>query len=193
MTHPCVVSTTNTLSLLRTTDLTGPFEPDVPLSPDVYFSADTVQGMAQITLHPLEGGLVKAGLEVTGDPEWLSLNIGLGTGSFQTGDTVGIVADTRGSDSFATRPVLRSSRANDETVDTCLAEDFIFGGLPGTMILLHPVTTEDALAYGEAFHTLILPLPKRNISLTLNDLRLVHLDASSGIDLQAMTLGGLAV
>lgn len=192
MTHPCVAAITQSLSQLRADEYAGPIDPDTHLSPEVYFSIDTQQGTPQITLQELEGGLLKAALNVTGTPEWLTLNIGLGTGRFEIGDTIGLVTDFRGTDAFSTRPFIRSNR-DGEAHDTALAEEMVFGGQPSISTLLHSITSEDALGYGEAFHTLVIPLPKRNLSLSLYDLRMFHIDGAQGGGAHAATLGSLAV
>jgi hypothetical protein len=192
VTHPCIAATQDTLNALRAADISGHLDADTHLSPGVYFSVDRVRGNVEITLHPFDDGLLKAELKVTGNPEWLSLSIGLGTGTFNIDDTLGITADLRGVDAFSIRPFIRSARDN-ETHDTRFEEDLTFGDTPGTSILLHNVTSQDALSYGEAFHTLIMPLPRRDLTLNLHDFRLFHLNASSDLSKPAMRLGGLAI
>lgn len=179
--------------MLRATHLTGLLEDDTQISPGVYFSADTKGGNTRITLHPTEGGLLNADLKITGNPVWLTLNIGLGTGRFETGDTVGIVADLgNGDDTFNVQPFIRS---NDkvEQFDTVLAQTLAFGGTHGVTTLLHTIAAQDALSHGEAFHTLIIPLPKRDLSMKINDLRFLHIKAATSAHLQGTTLGGLAI
>lgn len=190
VTHPCVVFTANTIEKLRKTELSGPHDLDKRVTPEVYFSAETSQAGVEITLLPQEGGLLKAEILVSGNPEWLTLNIGLGSGNFEIGDTLGIAYDLRGSDEFSVQPFIRSSYDGVE-YDTALADDFRFGALPG--VLLHPITAEVPLTYSAAFHTLILPLPKRNSAFEIRNLRLFHVEASSGLAASVTTLGGLAV
>lgn len=192
VTHPCVVAATKTINALRAAKVTGAFDPAAHLSPQVYFSADFSQGGVEITLPPLPDGLLKAVISVAGQPEWLALNIGLGTGSFRAGDTLGIVADLRGTDAFRIQPFIRSD-CDGTQCDTTLVEDFTVGGDRGISTLLHPITAEDPITCGTAFHTLILPLPKRDIAVELYDLRLFHIDAATGLRARAVTLGGLAV
>ncbi|MBB3995885.1 hypothetical protein GGR95_003551 [Sulfitobacter undariae] len=191
MTHPCIASTAATISALRTANISGRLDADTRLSPSVYFSSDDKGGTADVTLYPHEGGLINAEIKVTGHPGWLSLNIGLGTGAFNEGDTLGIITDIRGTDTFNIRPYIRSSRNSDEQ-DTILSKDITFGGTPTISTLLHTVSPADALPHDEAYHTLILPLPIRDLSLVLNDLCLFHLGAESGLSEYSMTLGRLA-
>ena len=141
--------------------------------PGVYFSADLSQSDVKITLQDAGASLLKATIEVTGSPQWLSLNIELGEGSFAVGETVGLLTDTEAKDSFTIWPFLRSFREGFEN-DTPFSEALHFDTAPTVSTLLHQVASSDPLADGAGYHTLVLPLPAQSSAFTLRDMRVLH-------------------
>lgn len=180
MIHPCIAAVTSTLEHLRHMQATGPIVPGEHLLPGVYFSADLSQSDVKITLQDAENCLLQATTEVTGTPQWLSLNIELGEGSFAIVETVGLLADTQAEDTFTIWPFIRSFRAGIE-YDTPFGEALRFDATPTVTTLLHQLASGDPLADGAGYHTLVLPLPARSCAFTLRDMRVVHSQAIEAV------------
>lgn len=192
MTHPCVEATTNTLESLRAATLNGQCAIHEHFSPSIYFSSNLADDQISITLLPSDNGLLKADIKLQATPKWLTLCIELGTGVFSPGDVLGLVADLRTSDPFSSSAFIRSGPNSDDS-DTQLAQDLRFGAEPPVMTVLHQVTANNPLTYLSNMQTLLMPLPKRNLSFEIRDLRLFHIEAAAGLSLRAQTLGGLSV
>jgi len=171
--HPCIAAATSTLERLRHMQATGPVAPGEHLLPGVYFSADLSQSNVKITLQDAEGSLLQATTDVTGTPQWLSLNIELGEGSFAAEEILGLLAETQAEDPFTVWPFIRSFRAGIE-YDTPFSEALSFETAPTVSTLLHQVALGDPLAEGAGYHTLVLPLSVRSSSFTLRDMRVLH-------------------
>ena len=193
MTHPCVAKVAESVLVLRQSDLTGAIEENTHIVPEVYFSADSANGTAAVELLPRQDALLKVRVTVTGLPDWLTFNIGMGEGRFQPRDTLGVVAevstDLKAESDFRATPFIRS----DQMGDTHFAAGFALSTEAQPASLLHPVTSADALTYGSVYHTLVLPLPKRTMTLTVHALRLIHMDASEGLSAEMAKLGCFAV
>lgn len=187
MTHPCIQFANAAIATLRQSSVTGNITIGDHISPEIYFGADTEGADVSTTLHNTDTGLLNVSVEVSGDPEWLTLNIGLGSGAFQDGDTFGVVIDAQGSDSFESPAFIRSDFGT-YVEDTALADPVQFGTAHGLHTLLHPFGSADPIVYGSGYHTLVLPLPHRSLSLHLRDLRLFTTPTRG----QAATLGGFA-
>ncbi len=174
MIHPCIAAVTSTLERLRRMQATGPVAPGEHLLPGVYFSADLSQSDVKIVLQDAENGLLKATTEVTGTPQWLSLNIELGEGSFTVKETVGLLAEVQADTPFSIWPFIRSFRTGSE-YDTPFGEALNFNKLPTVTTLLHQIELGDLLADGSGYHTLVLPLPAQSNSFELHDMRVLHI------------------
>ena len=170
--HPCIAAATSTLERLRHMQATGPVAPGEHLVPGVYFSADLSQSDVKITLQNAEGSLLQAIIEVTGSPQWLSLNIELGEGSFAVEETVGLLVDTQAETPFSVELFIRSFREGFEH-DTPFSETLHFDTASTVSTLLHQVAPGDPLANGAGYHTLVLPLPAQNSAFPLRDMRVL--------------------
>lgn len=180
MIHPCIAAVTSTLEHLRYMQAAGPIAPGEHLLPGVYFSADLSQSDVNITLQTSEGSLLKAAIDVTGTPQWLSLNIELGEGSFIVEDSVCLLADTQSNTPFTVWPFIRSFRTGIE-YDTPFSEALPFDTTQTVTTLLKQLTSGEPLVDGAAYHTLVLPLPEQDSVFTLRDMRVVHNQAIEAV------------
>lgn len=194
MKHPCVVSTENTIRKLRMAKVTGDVEPNKHISPEIYFSADLSHGAVSIVADPLDDGLLKATIDAKGQPEWLSLNIGLGEGAFSGGEILCFAYDFRCATPFDVQPFIRSGGAGSDT-DTHIEEPFRFAAPMKAAVVMHQVYPDSPLTQDGVFHTLVLPLPLPTTvdAIEIHDLRLVCLGADAGISPNIETLGRLSV
>lgn len=171
--HPCIAAVTSTLEHLRYMQATGPVSPEEHLLSGVYFSADLSQSDVKITLQTSEKSLLNAAIDVIGTPQWLSLNIELGEGSFAVEETVGLLAETQADTPFTVWPFIRSFHAGVK-YDTSFSESLPFNTTQTVTTLLHQLASGDPLADGTGYHTLVLPLPTRSSAFTLRHMRVVH-------------------
>lgn len=173
MIHPCIAAVTSTLEHLRYMQATGPVSPGEHLLPGFYFSADLSQSDVKITVQTSQKSLLSATVDVTGTPQWLSLNIELGEGSFAVEETIGLLTQTQAGNPFTVWPFIRSSRGGIE-YDTSFNEALPFDTTQSVTTLLHQLTSGDPLVDGAGYHTLVLPLPARSSAFTLHDMRVMH-------------------
>lgn len=175
MTNRPVLHALAQLHALRDADLPQRAINDVPLVPDVYFSWDAMSGSVDITLSRSGDGLFRAALSVRGTPRWLTFNIGLGGGSFEAGDLLGLVAETgpdNGADGAAIGilPFVRSVE-DERRQDTPLFGTLHLGAGAGQWAMVHRINLDEPLTRLSGYHTLILPLPMTDLVLDLRDLR----------------------
>ncbi|MFN3954293.1 MAG: hypothetical protein ACK4LQ_07540 [Pararhodobacter sp.] len=169
-----------------------------PLVDGFYFSWDAQQAQVDLSLHrpAREAGAQTAPLfelrtRVSGEPRWLSMNISLGSHRFASGDVIALIGALHCPEA-ETLPAFIRTRANGEDSDTTLFEPLRGKGASVTTAL-HTVEPADNLVIDDAFHTLIVPLPRRDFTLVLNDLRLFVLPAAAGLRSQPQTLASFAV
>lgn len=191
MAHPCVTHTTQILDQLRQAAFKGVAEESGLLSPGFYFCWDIANGDVDVVISSVAGSLLRAEVIVTGAPKWFTLNIGIGEGAFTPGDTLGLVVKGSISPAQILFPFVRSIDKGDRH-DTRLADPLKLGPVPGTVNLLHTIESHDPLSWAKTFHTLILPLPKQNFSVDLLDMRLFHVEATTGLKADSPTIGSLA-
>lgn len=166
-----------------------------PLVDGFYFSWDAEQAQVELSLHrPTRQGdapLFELRARVSGEPRWLSMNISLDTHRFAAGDVIALVGALHCPEAESLPAYIRS-RANGEDCDTPLAEP-LRGNGAAVATALHTIEPADNLLINDAFHTLIVPLPQRDFTLVLNDLRLFVLPAAAGLRSQPQTLASFAV
>lgn len=149
----------------------------MPVVPDIYFSWDTQNGTVSAELDRAEGGLLRTRLDITGRPAWLTLNIELGRLRFREGGSFGMLIETgpqnaRDGHPIGMFPFIRSSDAEGGYQDTALRGDLLLGKGRGIWSLTHWVRSHDPMAAAGAYHTLVLPLPRRSLVLDIRDLKL---------------------
>lgn len=180
MTHPCEMFAAETVAGLREAQFDGPVENNAPLAPNVYFNWDDDEGAVEIAAASEPGALLSAAIGVSRAPRWLSLNVALGPGAFQSGDVLGLVVEAdAGTD--AVLPAFIRSAAGGERADTDLQDRLALTGERAVLTLLHTVDATDGLARIDGYHTLVLPLPSSRLELRLRDLRLFVLGAGRGL------------
>lgn len=189
MTHFAEIFTASAVSILRSTDLSQRLENNTPVVPDIYFSWDEEGGQVDLTLKSLNGYMGDIWGKVSGAPSWLSLNLSLGRCSFAVGDVVGIVVELEGCADQSFPAFIRSGREGGGESDTYL--DDILKGSEDRVVrtLLHKVSAHSDMAGAEAFHTLIVPLPRKDFHMSLRDIRLFVIPAARGLDTRPATLG----
>lgn len=192
MDHPCVAAFDEIISRMRSAQFDAPVVIEQEIVPQVFFSADLEQGNVEITPLERDGALLNISVTVTGQPRWFVLGFRLGTGSFSSGDTIGLIAEVRASEAPVSKPFIRSLWP-EQYHDTAFAEPLEIGVDPQPTVLLHTIAQEDPLTYGETRQNLLVPLPMRDFTLCLHDLRLLHLSHELGLSARPLSLGGLTV
>ena len=175
MTHPCLQTVAKAVAALRSATLPAKAGTDAPLVENVYFSWDASKAKVEIALDRAPGSLQRWRQTVGGTPGWLNLNLALGPGVFEPGQVLGLIVATRpvgdNPEPIVIEGFVRSSRAG-KTFDTHLAQPLTLTSDDGPATMLHPIARLDPICEPKGFHTLILRLPKRDLTLDLTDLRL---------------------
>jgi len=138
------------------------------------------------------GDLLSADIKVKGTPQWFTLNFGLGSGAFAKGDTLGLVLQGSASPTADLYPFVRSVEEHGERNDTLIADAVRLEPKISQHVILHGVEAHDPLAWARKFHTLIIPLPKRDFTLKLIDMRVFSIDAAETGAQRAKTLASAA-
>lgn len=187
MAHPVITEITHQLDQLRSATFSCVVEESAHLSPNVYFCWDKQSAQVEIMASSHPGSLLSAEIKVKGTPQWLTLNFGLGRGSFAKGDRLGIVMQgsaTPVADLFC---FVRSVEESDRN-DTILSDPVRLQPQVSQHIILHQIESHEPLAWAKNFHTLIIPLPKRDFSLRLVDMRVFTLPAEATASQRPATL-----
>jgi hypothetical protein len=180
MTHPLELSFASRLAALRL-DHQPQHETDtLTLAQGVYFSWDAGKGDVTLDVTPETGMLMHMRAAVRSVPDWMSFNIELGDGQLAPGDILGVVAELNGGAGETMPAFIRTSRGG-ELSDTYLADPLEGSDTRAVRTLLHPVREGEGLAGAPGYHTLVLPLPRRDFTLELRDLRIFVLPASRGV------------
>lgn len=166
---------------LKGTHLPQAPQNDSPLVEGAYFSWDSDEGEAILTLKHVPDLLFTLEAKVTRHPRWFSFNLSLGEDSFVPGDVLGVVAkfETKSNESFPF--FVRTSRENADLADTHLQEGLTGGVGNVVQTALHTFEPFDAATQGPGFHTLVMQLPPRDFTLELRDLRVFVLPAARGL------------
>ena len=152
-------------------EITG-VENNVPIVSNLYFSWDTELGAVNLTVRPSRsGGLVAIEAQVSGTPRWFSLNLELGPGAFEPGQTLGLVLSALSREPQDMRGFMRSMPATESGSDTVFADAVHFGPDQVVAVVLHTVERAQAMAMTQGFHTLVLTLPPRSWELELVGVR----------------------
>ncbi len=192
MTHFSELFTANAITILRSLELSQKLESDVHVVPDIYCSWDTTQGTIEISLKSLPGRLAELWAKVSGNPRWLSFNLSLGKTRFQAGDVLGVIIEIEGCADHEFRPFIRTVTPAGDTADTQLDDTLKGAGDRAVRTLLHPVVSENGIAGAEGYHTLVLPLPRKDFWLDLRDIRVFVVPAERGLRIGRSTLSSLS-
>lgn len=187
MTHPIEQNAARAITALRLDHSPKHEEAALHLVPGVYFSWDAGNGDVTLDIRPELGLLLQLEARVARAPEWLSFNLELGEAALNAGDVLGIVAEFEGCPGTELPVFLRSSREG-EIADTWLQNRFEGSDARSVQTVLHAVKDDEPLAAGKGWHTLVMPLPRRDFRLELRDLRVFVLPASYGLTLGPKTV-----
>lgn len=170
----------------------GAVEQSVPLIEGIYFSWDSEGGTVALKLEAPPGTLCAMTGRVSGAPDWFSFNIALGQLTLSPGDVLGVIADVTAPSGEAC-PLYIRSQHDDKFIDMPLSVPLQGTLERDTQVILHSIDTLYPMLGLPAFHTLVLPLPRRDFTLTLHDLQIFHLPAAAGIRSAPVTLSGFGV
>lgn len=182
---------TRTIAILRDAQDLEPLFNNHHVSAQVYFSWDDEEAEITATATTEVGRLLDATLEISGKPRWLTLNIGLGQGTFEVGDQIVILAEMAGD---ASTPVTFSilSAQGGAPEDTVLDTPVDLMPKGRVHSIIHSVSDEDVMAGDEAYHTLVLRLPKTSHHLRINDLSFRILPRARGLRAASRRLADFA-
>jgi hypothetical protein len=188
VTHFAELFTANAISILRNAEISEPAATGAHLVPDIYLSWDKEAGDVDITLTSIPGLLLNLSAKVAGTPGWLSLNLSLGRCSFQPGEVLGIVVELEGCANQSFPMLIRSNR--DGTLSNTYIDDILKGSEDRAVCtLLHKISAHSGMTDSEAYHTLIIPLPRKDFQLSLRDMRLFIIPASHYFTTRSAPLG----
>lgn len=191
VTHPIETSGNQAISALRNLVVEQSAENETHLVPEVYFSWDSDDGEVSIAVESRPDELLAMDVQIDAEPLWLTLNIGLGSTQFEVGDTLTIVAEVQGTEDAAFPMFIRSAH-DGYTTDTVLHDVLKSSSDDMVQTLLHTIQHDEGLLGEEAYHTLVIQLPKSNFSLSLRDARLVFIPAARGLRSLPQTLSAVA-
>ncbi len=189
MTHFAEIFTASAVSILRSSDFSQKLENNSHIVPDIYFSWDDEGGEVDITLKSINGYMGEIWSKVSGTPGWLSLNLSLGNCSFAAGDVLGLVVELEDCPDQNFPAFIRSMREGGAPSDTYLDEILTGSRDRAVRTLLHKVSQHSDMAGAQAYHTLIIPLPLKDFSMNLRDIRLFVIPAARGLDTRPATVG----
>jgi len=192
MTHLSELFTANAITILRSLELSQKLENDVHVVPKIYCSWDATEGTVEVSLKSLPGRVAELWGKVSGRPRWLSFNLSLGKSRFHPGDVLGVIFEIEGCADHEFRPFIRSMIPAGGTADTPLDDTLMGSGDRAVRTLLHTVARENAIAGEEAYHTLVLPLQRKDFRLDLRDIRVFVVPAERGLRIGHDTVSGLA-
>ncbi len=187
MTLPVELSTSQTIAALRMDHDPHHEEDALHLVKGAYFSWDAGKGDVSLDVRPELGALLHVSAQVHKVPDWLTFNIDMGSGEIGVGDILGLVVEFEGC-SGDTLPMFIRSARDGALSDTWLSEPLTGAETRTVRAVFHQVRPEDPVAAGPAYHTLVLPLPKRDFELELRDMRFFLVPAARGLRLGAPTL-----
>lgn len=187
MKHSCETFANGVLEALGAYQGTGALENNARIVPGLYPSWDTANGTVTLNHEAGPENLCRLEAKVAGQPEWLTLNLDLGDGSFEAGAVIGIVADVAGGSDLSLQMFIRTS-AEQGGVDTGLTERLPVSASRRVVTVLHTVGADDGVAATDRFHTLAIRLPRHDFRLEIHDMHFFILPADKGLRPHAMTL-----
>jgi len=180
-----------TIAALRDLSHIERTENNVHIVPEVYFSWDAEQAEVSVTLSTAQDRLLHADINVSGQPRWLGLNIGLGVGTLNRGDQIVVVMDFAAEMTDKFQLALISS-ADGKRADTSLQEPIAGLSKCAVQTIVHDIDQDDAHAGEEAFHTLAIRLPANSHTLRLDDLRVTVVPRAKSARAARRTLSDFA-
>lgn len=186
MTNPFELNAARVVRMLHADHEIRHEESSLTIGPGAYFSWDAEGGDVTLQVRPELGLMFHLSASVRRAPRWLSFCLELREGSFAAGDILGLVLELEGCAGHTLPLFIRSAR-DGGVLDTYLQEPLVGTSTVSVQTLLHPIRADQAMADGPAFHTLVVPLPMRDFSLELRDLRLFVLPADRQFALSPAT------
>lgn len=192
MTYPLVFSLAQRISSLRGAKWHGAVSPNQPISDGVYFSWDDEMGEVAIDVDTrLPDKLAAIAGQVRTAPRWLSLNIELGASVLKPGDMLGLVIEHEGGGTGNLDLMIRTGRKGT-LGDTKIAPPLPLTKARSVVTLLHRVAEDTPLTWDDAYHTLVIHLPKSGVTLDLCNLTLFVVPAGSCFNAEPGQYGGAA-
>ncbi len=181
MTHPIEFASSRVIGDLRLDHEQQYEDGTLRLTDGAYFSWEATKGKVHLDVVPELGALMHLSAKIEQAPDWLTFNIDLGEDTLVAGDVLGVVIEYQGFAGDDMELFLRSSRGG------VLGDTILRDRLPGsetrtTQVLLHTLQPYDPATGETGYHTLIFPLPKRDFTFELRDLRLFVVPAARKLD-----------
>lgn len=190
MTHSCAEFTARTMAALRSESFARQAACNGHIVPEIYFSWKAEAGDLRVDVSSGPDTALRMQAKVAEPSDWFTLNFPLGGGTFEPGDVIGIVYETR-ADIDMDCPALIRSQQEDDRMDTDLEESLVCGPDRQVRTLMHMVSDADGLPYADQFHTLIIKLPQQDFALDLFDFALFVLPAARGVRPHGATLANV--
>lgn len=185
--HSCETFANGVLGALGSYQGVGAIENNHRIVPGLYPGWDEEHCAVTMTHTATPEDLITLEGKVTGQPRWLTLNLDLGSGTFEAGEVIGLVADIAGAGAYSLELFIRTS-AEDGNIDTVLAERLPVSTTPRVVNVLHTVGPDDGVVASDRFHTLAIRLPQFDFRLEMRAMRLFVLSARHGLRVRPMTL-----
>lgn len=180
MSHPFELTAARTLRAVEAGHASVQRDGHYGLHENFYFSWDSEDATVNLLVHQKLGILFEAEAGIHGTPRWLSLNLAFGTGALEDGDILGLVADLKGC-AETVLPIFIRSMHGTEIRDTYLDEPLTGLAQTGIQTVLHRVDAGQALCQAEAFHTLVVLLPRQDFHLEIRGLRLFVIPVAQAV------------
>lgn len=188
MTHPVELAAARVFNELRLNPQIQHDNNQLKLVEGAYISWDDTTGEVSLTATPELGALLHLEARVPKAPAWLALNLELADADLCPGDILGLALQYEGCAGETLAPFLRTAR--DGILSDTVLQDTLEGSAGrATQVLLHQIRSADPAAGTPGYHTLVLPLPKRDFALAVHDMQLFVIPASRGLQLGTPTLG----
>ena len=180
MSHLVEQHSTQTLHALREAVFDMPVSNGQALVDGVHIGWDEAGPEVRLTAGSAPGQLVSLGLQTDPAPGWVEITISLGWAGFLADDVFGVVARLSGCADLPLPLLVRTER--DEGRDeTPLQEPLIGSAAPLARTALHTIGPDETFTRGDGAHALVLRLPRRDLTLDLQDLRVFLMPAFLGL------------
>ncbi|MDA7429620.1 hypothetical protein PGB28_14210 [Primorskyibacter aestuariivivens] len=188
MPHPVELAASRMVADLRLNPQLRRDSNVLTLTEGAYFSWDETNGEVALDVTPELGAIMHLKAWVSKVPNWFSFNFEMGDAAFTAGDVLGIALEYEGFAGETLKPFLRTAR--DGVLEDTVLQDWLEGSAAReTRVLLHQIRAVDPAAGAPGYHTLVLPLPLRDFTMELRDMRLFVIPAARVGQLVQPTLG----
>ncbi|MDJ0820346.1 MAG: hypothetical protein QNJ09_00880 [Paracoccaceae bacterium] len=180
MSHLVEQHSTTTLHDLRKASFDMQVTNGQALIDGVYVGWDATGPEVRMTARSAPGQLLSIEMQTDKVPGWVEIAIWLGWAGFLADDVFGVVAKLSGCAGLQLPLLVRTER--DETHDETLLQDALTGSdTPMARTALHTIGPDETFTRGDGAHALVLRLPRRDLSLDLQDLRVFLMPAFLGL------------